>query len=66
MKISLTWKQCEAIARYYEFQPAVFLLTEKNMLRRMKGTRKGAIKADIDELRKDLTKLAEKANEVLG
>ena len=50
-KIELTWKQCEAISRYYEFPTAVLFLNEENMFKRLKGTRNKSIGKKLDKLR---------------
>jgi hypothetical protein len=50
LEVKLTWEQCEILSHYYRFPTAVLLLPEKDMKRRMKGTRRDAVLDKIDKL----------------
>ena len=63
--ITLTWKECEAIAHYYAFPAVVFLLERGQLLKKLRGTRSEALKKKFEELREESEKFAERAKEIL-
>lgn len=48
--LCLTWKQCEFVSSYYQFPVAVFLLSEKNMKKFLRGKRENKLLDKIAKL----------------
>ena len=62
-EITLTWHQCELMAKYYSFPVAVFMLSQEDMQKQMDGKeRKDEIHrelASIKKLRKEIREVFE-------
>lgn len=52
IEVTLSWKQLELISSYYSFPTVVFLLSEKNMKKQLKGKRDTATKKTLKKIRK--------------
>ena len=64
--ICIFWKQCEYIAKYYEFPAAIFLLDKKTMRKKLKGTRMGSIRKKLGKAVVKLVEANKALNEYFG